>query len=146
MSHAMYSLVCVSQLLFFFFRQSCKSSQLRVCYQKAKKQNWFLLILEKSRKKLNVRSLEPWYTLSYSRCFVCGDYLSVMITSLYRQYFSPYSGFQLGILPTCLLTDCRHGCNLRVGNMITSIYMRQCEIKDIKLYQVRIKIIAPGWY
>ena len=24
--------------------------------------------------------------------------------------------------------------------------MRQCEIKDIKLYQVRIKIIAPGWY
>ena len=23
---------------------------------------------------------------------------------------------------------------------------RQCEVKDIKLYQVRIKIIAPGWY
>ena len=24
--------------------------------------------------------------------------------------------------------------------------MRQCEIKDIKLCQVRTKIIAPGWY
>ena len=23
---------------------------------------------------------------------------------------------------------------------------RQCEIKDIKFYQVRTKIIAPGWY
>ena len=29
------------------------------------------------------------------RDFVCGDNLSVKITSLYRQCFSPYSGFQL---------------------------------------------------
>ena len=26
------------------------------------------------------------------------------------------------------------------------MHMRQCEIKDIKLYQVRTKIIALGWY
>ena len=26
------------------------------------------------------------------------------------------------------------------------LYMRQCEIKDIKLYQARTKLIALGWY
>ena len=30
-----------------------------------------------------------------SRGIVCGDYLSVKITNLYRQCFSPYSEFQL---------------------------------------------------
>ena len=29
-----------------------------------------------------------------------------------------------GILPTFLLSDYRHKCNLRVGNMITSIYIQ----------------------
>ena len=29
------------------------------------------------------------------RGFVCGDYLSVEITNLYRQQLSPYSGFQV---------------------------------------------------
>ena len=30
--------------------------------------------------------------------------------------------------PTCLLSDCRHDCNMRVGNMTTSIYIQIADI------------------
>ena len=32
--------------------------------------------------------------------------------------------------PTCLLSDCRHDCNLRVDNMITSIYIQIADIDN----------------
>ena len=36
-----------------------------------------------------------------------------------------------GILPTCLLSDCRHDCSLKEGNMIPSIYI---QIADIDIF------------
>ena len=40
-----------------------------------------------------------------------------------------------GILPTFLLTDYRHNCNLGVGNMITSIYIQIADIdKFIRIH------------
>ena len=32
--------------------------------------------------------------------------------------------------PTCLLSDCRHDCNLRVGNMIPGIYIQIADIDE----------------
>ena len=50
------------------------------------------------------------------------------------------SGCQFcGILPTCLLSDCRHDWNLRVGNMITSIYIY------ISRLQIKTNFIKIHW-
>ena len=38
-----------------------------------------------------------------------------------------------GILPTCLVSDCQHDYNLKVGNMITSIY-NQIAVLDKFIY------------
>ena len=37
-------------------------------------------------------------------------------------------------------------CCTRVQALFKELDMRQCEIKDIKFYQARTKIIALGWY
>ena len=51
-----------------------------------------------------------------------------LVQCRYFSNLSFLSACNIEYLPTYLLSDCQHECNLRVGNMITSIYIQIADI------------------